>query len=83
MPILVKGLRGGSGGVKICPSPLTLIVALTTLALPCECVIKVKFGLAEPTTGLDMGPSKSVILAMLGIHMLTHFSDDGKSKEVT
>ena len=33
--------------------------------------------------GIDMGPSKSVILAMLEIHMLTHFSDDGKSKEVT
>jgi len=34
-------LRGlGLVGVKICPSPLTLIVAVTTLALPCECVIR-------------------------------------------
>jgi len=33
-------LRGlGVAGVKVCPSPLTLIVALTTLALPCECVM--------------------------------------------
>ena len=30
----------GVAGVKVCPSPLTLIVALTSLALPCECVIR-------------------------------------------
>jgi len=35
----VKRFRGNGGGVKVCASPLALIVALTTLALPCECVM--------------------------------------------
>ena len=29
----------GVAGVKFCPSPLTLVVVLTTLAATCECVM--------------------------------------------
>ena len=56
----VKGFKGG-GGVKFWPFPLTLIVVLTTLALPCECVIgtrcrKVSNGFC-PGVGANVLPS--------------------------
>ena len=37
------GFERVGGGVKVWVSPLTRVVALTTLALPCECVISIEF----------------------------------------